>query len=56
MVVAMERPCKHHATAGYCGDRGNAEIMELWEEVLSVRSVPRLCYLGSFDVQFCGGG
>jgi hypothetical protein len=41
-AVAKERPCKFYVTVGYRGDRNNATIGELWEELLSVRSVSRL--------------
>jgi hypothetical protein len=41
-AIIRERFCKHHVTAGYCGgDRGNATIEELWEEVFSVPSSSR---------------
>jgi hypothetical protein len=39
MAVARERPCKLHVATGYCGDRGNATIEQLWRDVFSVRSV-----------------
>jgi hypothetical protein len=32
-VVARERICKRHVTAGYRGERGNVTIEELWEDV-----------------------
>jgi hypothetical protein len=39
-AVARERPYKRHVIAGNRGDRGNATIEELWEEVVSVLSAP----------------
>jgi hypothetical protein len=42
MVVAREWPSKRHVTAGYCHDRGNTTKEELWEEVFSARSTPKL--------------
>jgi hypothetical protein len=49
-AVARERPCKSHVTADYRGVRSNTTIEELWEEVFSVRSAPRLYNWNPFEL------
>jgi hypothetical protein len=48
-AVASERSCRRHVTAGYRGDRGNATVKELWEEVFSVWSAPSLYNWSPFE-------
>jgi hypothetical protein len=37
-AIARERLCKRHVKADYRGDRGNATLEELWEELFFVLS------------------